>query len=69
MADIFGKPHDTALNKMREIQLKYKSPALNVVKVKNLCNHLKIDEETIQEYFFHKKALEFFTRAEKLKSK
>jgi len=69
MAHLFGKPHDKALQKMREIQLKYKSPALNVVKVKDLCNHLKIDEAIIQEYFFHEKALEFFTRANKLKSK
>lgn len=69
MADLFGKSRDKALQKMREIQLKYKSPALDVVKVKDLCNHLKIDQEYIQEYFFHKKALEFFTRAKRLKSK
>ena len=64
MADLFGKPLVTAEKKMREIQLSYKRPVLNVVKVKDLCTHLKIDEEIIQEYFFHKEALEFFTRAD-----
>jgi len=69
MADLFGKSHDKALSKMREIQLMYKRPVLNVVKVKDLCSHLNIDEEIIQEYFFHEKALEFFARSNKLISK
>lgn len=69
MADLFGTSHDKTLNKMREIQLKYRSPALDAVKVKDLCTHLKIDEAYIQEYFFHKEAMGFFTRAKKLKSK
>ncbi|OQP59259.1 hypothetical protein A3860_38045 [Niastella vici] len=69
MASLFEKSHDKALNKMREIQMKYKRPALNVVKVKDLCTHLKIDEEIVQEYFFHEEALAFFARADKLKSK
>ncbi|THU32913.1 hypothetical protein FAM09_26035 [Niastella caeni] len=66
LAHMFRIHRTTALKLIRTIQQEYKRPALNVITVKDICKYHKMDEESIQEYFFHMEAYEFQQRADKL---